>query len=50
VVVIGIVWTAVWAVYYLLIARGFGHGHEWRASQGQSQPAQPGAASSPGSS
>lgn len=38
VVVIGILWTVVWAIYYLLIARGFGHGHEWRASQGRAQP------------
>ncbi len=50
VVVIGIVWTAVWAVYYLLIARGFGHGHEWRASQGRGQPPEAGAAPSAGSS
>src|SRR5438270_820142 len=44
VVVIGILWTLIWAAYYLLIARGFGHGHEWRASQGRAQPPQAGAA------
>jgi L-asparagine transporter-like permease len=37
VVVIGIIWTLVWAVYYLTIARGFSHGHDWRASQTQAQ-------------
>jgi L-asparagine transporter-like permease len=50
VVVIGILWTLVWAVYYLLIARGFGHGHEWRASQGRGQPPAPDAAPSAGAS
>jgi amino acid transporter, AAT family len=37
VVVIGILWTVIWALYYLIIARGFGHGHDWRASQVQAQ-------------
>ena len=43
VVVIGIVWTALWAIYYLAIARGWGHGHQWRASQEEAQapPATP---------
>lgn len=37
VVVIGILWTVIWAVYYLIIARRFGHGHDWRASQTSAQ-------------
>jgi hypothetical protein len=37
VVVIGILWTVIWAIYYLVIARGFGHGNDWRASQEQAQ-------------
>jgi hypothetical protein len=36
-VVIGILWTVICAIYYLVIARGFGHGHDWRASQAQVQ-------------
>jgi L-asparagine transporter-like permease len=41
VVVIGIIWTLIWAAYYLVIARGFGHGHEWRAQQAQAQSPPP---------
>ena len=33
VVVIGLVWTAVWAVYYLAIGRNFTHGSKWRAAE-----------------
>jgi L-asparagine transporter-like permease len=32
-VILGIIWTVVWAVYFLLIGRRFSHGDEWRASQ-----------------
>ena len=45
VVVIGIIWTLIWAAYYLVIARGFGHGHEWRAQQAQAQSPPPTASS-----
>ncbi len=33
VVVIGVIWTIIWALYYLIIARRFTHGEAWRASQ-----------------
>ena len=33
VVVLGLVWTLVWAVYFLLIGRRFTHGEAWRAHQ-----------------
>jgi L-asparagine transporter-like permease len=32
-VVVGIVWTIVWALYYLAIGRNFKHGQAWRAAQ-----------------
>ena len=32
-VVIGIIWTVIWALYFLLIGRRFTHGERWRAQQ-----------------
>lgn len=32
-VVIGIIWTVVWALYFLFIGRRFTHGQEWKAQQ-----------------
>jgi L-asparagine transporter-like permease len=32
-VILGIIWTIVWAVYFLLIGRRFSHGEQWRAAQ-----------------
>jgi uncharacterized membrane protein len=38
-VVVGIVWTIVWALYYLAIGRTFTHGEAWRAGQDRPAPA-----------
>lgn len=35
VVVIGLVWTLIWAIYYLVIGRTFTHGARWQAAEAE---------------